>query len=138
MKRTFCPKCKSNDCVKHRTVLGRQRYWCKDCNYRFSVFKEGKGLEKVYVVKAIQLYLEGITLREIEKILGVSHVTVLKWIKQYGNNLDTIRYEKNKVMQLKELHGTEGTLHKNFSEGLLLTGISNKIWVIEEKKQEKR
>ncbi|QLH45119.1 MAG: helix-turn-helix domain-containing protein [Bacteroidota bacterium] len=30
------------------------------------------------------MYVEGVTLREIERILGVSHVSVMNWIKQYG------------------------------------------------------
>ena len=83
MKSINCPKCKSEYYVKSGIVKGRQRYQCKDCNYFFTVMKEGKNIDPYYVVKAIQLYVEGVTLREIERILGVSHVSVMNWIRQY-------------------------------------------------------
>jgi len=55
----------------------------KKCNYHFSVNKIGKGIDSYYVVKALQLYVEGISFREIERILGVSHVSVMNWVRQY-------------------------------------------------------
>lgn len=84
MKSIFCPKCKEAEYVKSGVVKGRQRYHCRHCGYFFTVLKEGKQIDPYYVVKAIQLYVEGVTLREIERILGVSHVSVMNWIKQYG------------------------------------------------------
>ncbi|MFM6983611.1 MAG: terminase gpP N-terminus-related DNA-binding protein [Chitinophagaceae bacterium] len=32
----------------------------------------------------MQLYIEGLSYREIERLLGVSHVSVANWVKQYG------------------------------------------------------
>ncbi|MBU3677703.1 MAG: IS1 family transposase [Chitinophagaceae bacterium] len=84
MKTILCPTCHSNQHVKSGIIKGRQRYRCKQCQYSFTVFKEGKQIDAYYVVKALQLYLEGVTLREIERILGVSHVSVLNWVKQYS------------------------------------------------------
>ena len=40
-------------------------------------------MNSYYVVKALQLYIEGISYREIERILGVSHVSVINWVKKY-------------------------------------------------------
>ena len=79
-----CPSCRSNQYVKSGIIKGRQRYKCKQCHYSFTVLKEGKHIDAYYVVKALQLYLEGVTLREIERILGISHVSVMNWVKQYG------------------------------------------------------
>lgn len=79
-----CPKCTSEHYIKAGIVQGRQRYRCKNCSYFFTVFKEGKRIDPYYVVKALQLYIEGISLREIERILGVSHVSVLNWVRHYG------------------------------------------------------
>lgn len=84
MKSIVCPKCKEDHYVKSGIVKGRQRYTCKACGYSFTVLKEGKNIDPYYVVKAIQLYVEGVTLREIERILGVSHVSVMNWIRQYN------------------------------------------------------
>ena len=38
--------------------------------------------------KAIQLYLEGNSFRRIERILKVSHVSVINWVKKAGAKLD--------------------------------------------------
>ncbi|CAM3305680.1 InsA N-terminal domain-containing protein [Flavobacterium longum] len=78
-----CPKCRNENIVKSGVVKGRQRYLCKRCQYHFSVNKLGKKIDNYYVTKALQLYLEGMSLREIERILGVSHVTVSSWVKTY-------------------------------------------------------
>ena len=83
MKITCCPKCENEKIVKSGIVNDKQRYFCKKCNYYFTVNKLGKKIDDYYVTKALQLYLEGLSLREIERILGISHVTISSWIKEY-------------------------------------------------------
>lgn len=85
-----CPRCNSDWIIKSGRVKGKQRYNCKDCNYFFTVSKLGKRLDNYYVVKALQLYLQGLGYREIERILGISHVTVMKWVKQYFKEIPEI------------------------------------------------
>ena len=80
---TSCPNCSSENFIKSGVVNRRQRYRCKDCGYFFSVNKLGKKIDDYYVNKALQLYLEGLSYREIERILGVSHVSVMNWVKKY-------------------------------------------------------
>ena len=81
-----CPKCGSDNKVKSGKAKGRQRYKCKECgcNYTQS-YKHGYRLDKK--ILAPQLYLEGNGLRGAGRILGVSNVTALNWIKQFGNNI---------------------------------------------------
>jgi hypothetical protein len=83
MKEVACPKCHKSDVVKSGIVKGRQRFHCKLCNYYFTVLKEGKNIDPYYVIKALQLYIEGVSYREIERILGISHVSVMNWVKKY-------------------------------------------------------
>ncbi len=90
-----CPKCSSKKFVKHGKVKGKQPYLCKSCGYKFTVNKLGKSLEKFYVVKALQLYLEGLGFRSIERILVGSHVTVMNWVKKYGKDLSFVRLDSN-------------------------------------------
>lgn len=78
-----CPNCKSVKVIKSGIVKDRQRFKCKDCSYYFTVDKLGKNINDYYVTKAIQLYVEGVSYREIERILGVSHVSVMNWVKKY-------------------------------------------------------
>lgn len=79
-----CPKCQGEETTKSGIVQDRQRYRCKQCGYHFSVDKIGRQVDPYYVTKALQLYLEGISLREIERLLGISHASVLNWVKAYG------------------------------------------------------
>ncbi|RZJ72757.1 helix-turn-helix domain-containing protein [Flavobacterium sp.] len=78
-----CPKCQNEQVVKSGVINDRQRYLCKKCKYYFTVNKLGKKIDNYYVTKALQLYLEGISYREIERIIGVSHVTVSNWVKEF-------------------------------------------------------
>ena len=84
MKVGFCPNCNSEHFVKSGVINKRQRYKCKDCGYNFTVNKLGKKIDDYYVNKALQLHLEGLTYREIERILGISHVTVMNWVKKHN------------------------------------------------------
>ncbi|SHJ47684.1 Helix-turn-helix domain-containing protein [Hymenobacter daecheongensis DSM 21074] len=84
MSQPACPKCESVEATKSGIVGGRQRYKCRNCGYHFSVAKLGREVNTYYVVKALQLYVEGVSYREIERLLGVSHVSVMNWVKKYG------------------------------------------------------
>lgn len=78
-----CPRCNSSLIVKSGIVNNRQRYRCKKCNYFFTVNKLGKKIDDYYVTKALQLYMEGLSYREIERILGISHVAISNWVKEF-------------------------------------------------------
>ncbi|TRX70168.1 IS1 family transposase [Flammeovirga kamogawensis] len=84
MNEIACPKCDSHLYTKSGFVKGRQRFKCKSCNYNFSVAKKGREVDRKFVIKALQLYLEGVSYREIERILGISHVSVMNWVKRYN------------------------------------------------------
>ncbi|WP_064715611.1 helix-turn-helix domain-containing protein [Flavobacterium succinicans] len=114
MELLCCPKCQSDHLIKSGIITNKQRYSCKKCNYFFTVNKLGKKIDDYYVTKALQLYLEGLSYREIERILGVSHVTVSNWVKSFNikkpshanyhptyrilNHSELIEYLKNKSL----------------------------------------
>ena len=58
MKQIACPKCKGEDLVKaallKKTAVPLQTLWLF-----FTVLKEGKNIDPYYVIKALQLYIEG-------------------------------------------------------------------------------
>ncbi|MEO4005461.1 helix-turn-helix domain-containing protein [Flavobacterium sp. CAU 1735] len=92
----------------------------------------GKKIDDYYVTKALQLYLEGLSYREIERILGVSHVTVSNWVKEFRvkrlaqgdyhptykifNHLELVEYLKNK----EQLSGA----------GMIITELGDKFMLI--------
>ena len=127
-----CPKCQNSKIVKSGVINEKQRYLCKICNYFFTVNKVGKKIDDYYVTKALQLYLEGLSYREIERIIGVSHVSISNWIKSFNikkpinsnyhptykilNHLELMEYIKNK----EALSGA----------GMIITELGDKFMLI--------
>ena len=79
-----CPKCAGETFSKAGLIADKQRFKCKDCGYHFTVGKDGKSIDPQIVKRALQLYIEGMSYREIETVLGVSHVSVMNWVKKHN------------------------------------------------------
>ncbi|MGV3641491.1 MAG: transposase-like zinc-binding domain-containing protein [Adhaeribacter sp.] len=77
-----CKRCGGNDSHKNGMMNGKQRYRCKICGFNYTTGFRGKPLEVRQ--QALKLYLEGLGFRAIGRILGVSNVTVLNWVRAYG------------------------------------------------------
>ena len=102
-KELKCPKCGSEKRVKSGFNNKKQRYLCKECRCHYTVSQ--RGYPEHIKRKAIQLYLEGIGFRRIERILKVSHVSVINWVKNAGAKLENVpkKDEKVEVLELDEL-----------------------------------
>lgn len=127
-----CPKCNSNVIVKSGIVKERQRYRCKMCNYFFTVNKIGRKIDEYYVVKALQLYLEGLSYREIERILGVNHVTVSNWVKDH-NIRRPKHYDYHPTYKiLKHIEVVEFLMDKKqlSGAGMIITELGDKFMLI--------
>jgi transposase-like protein len=132
MKQIACPKCQSQELIKSGVIKGRQRFKCKLCSYSFTVLKAGKNIDPYYVIKALQLYIEGVTFREIERILGISHVSVMNWVKKYGikapeNNNYHPTYQ---VLNHKELLVFFADKDSLKSAGCMITELGDKFMLI--------
>jgi len=78
-----CIRCGSKDCHKSGFTSGKQRYRCKNCHYHFTTAKQrGVSLEKKLL--ALKLYKEGLGFRAIGRIVEVSNVAVLNWVRAAG------------------------------------------------------
>lgn len=105
-----CPRCQSEDgkIVKNgKTYNNKQRYMCKNCSFNFSIFSK-RGMSDKTKIKALELHFEGCSFRTIGKDLGVSNVTVLRWIKKSRRKLrqiikDRIELRRSQIVQLKEM-----------------------------------
>ena len=134
----YCPKCHSKNFVKSGIIKERQRFKCKSCNYYFTVQKLGKRIEGEYVIKALQLYLEGISFREIERILNVSHVSVMNWVKTY--NIKRPKTAANiqpevQILKHKEVLALLDDESNIDHGGLLVTPMDSKYLVLTWKKR---
>jgi transposase len=100
-----CPKCKSNEKVKNGKIKGLQRYKCKKCNYNFTVTLKSTAKSNRVKRLALTLYLEGLGFHSIARVLKVSHVSVIKWIKKFGSQFDEIKNDNLvEIVEMDEMH----------------------------------
>ena len=116
-----CPRCKSSNHKKNGKVDGHQRYKCNDCGYNYSVEIKSTASPTSVKRQALQLYLEGLGFRSIGRFLGVSHVSVQKWIKKFGQELEDLKSENEiSIVELDEMHTYIGNKKNTAGSGLLL------------------
>lgn len=132
MESVICPKCHSENIVKSGIINQRQRFLCKECKYYFTVSKLGKQIDSYYVIKALQLYIEGVSYREIERILGISHVSVMNWVKKYHIKapVNNKYHPTYKVMNHSELIDFLNDNKNVKGSGLLITELGDKYMLI--------
>ena len=132
MKINCCPKFENSEIIKSVIVKEKKRYFYRNSKYYFTVNKIGKKIDDYYVTKALQLYLEGLSLREIERILGISHVTISSWIKEYNIKKPPhsdfhATYRVFKQIELAEYIRNEENLK---GSGLIITEFGDKFMMI--------
>ena len=73
-----------------------------------------QGIDQYYVKHCLQLYLEGMSFRAIERVVGVSHVSVINWVKQYGKALKKVTESGKNIaaVELDELCSYVGSKKK--------------------------
>ena len=127
-----CPSCYSDHYVKNGIKYNKQRYKCKKCKCNFTQsYKRGASLETK--LTALKLYLEGMGFRSIGRILKVSNVTVLYWIRTLGKSVksyvqaqmpDDIRHID--IIEMDEMWHFTKKKNANSGFGLLSIDIAKK------------
>lgn len=136
-----CPRCQSISKVKNGVLNNIQCYKCKDCgcNYTRSYkYYQEKDKKRRF---ALSMYLEGLGFHSIARLLGVSHVSILNWIRKYGKELESIRNIRPcKTMELDEIHSYVGNKKATDGFGLLLieTPENTLIWSWEAEGQKRK
>jgi len=124
-----CPNCKSEHRVKSGFMKGHQRYKCKECGCNYTVDYEKVSAKEKKMRLALALYLEGLGFHSIARLLNVSHVTVMNWIKKFGAALSLIRNPKPvKIMELDEIHTYVGS--DGFGLVLIEKRENTLIWLL--------
>ena len=83
MKEQACPYCEQMQPVikSGHNSTGSQRYACRQSQRYFTPQPKPMGYETDLKQRALQLYLEGMSLRAIGSLLQVHHQSVANWIK---------------------------------------------------------
>lgn len=82
-----CKHCGCDIRIKNGIVRGKQRYRCKECR---KVYIEGDLRERYSMhqkLRVMKMYLEGMGIRSIGRVEGVSSPLIIKWIRKFSNIL---------------------------------------------------
>jgi len=117
-----CPKCNCIKRVKSGFIKGRQRYKCKDCGCNYTVEIKSTAKPKSQKKQALHLYLEGLGFRSIGRFLGVSNVSVLNWIRDFGKKVQELHATSQQIemVEVDEMHSYIGSKKTTVGFGLLL------------------
>ena len=75
-----CPQCEGTDLIKRGSKAGRQRYRCRACG-RYSTDSQPKFSAQTKAM-AIEMYMNGMGIRAIGRVLKASPAAVLNWIRK--------------------------------------------------------
>jgi transposase-like protein len=116
-----CPRCNSSEIVKAGLQSRKQRYKCKQCR-RLFVEAGRRGYSPEFKEQALAMYLEGLGFRAIGRLLGVSNVAVLKWVRQAAKALPEAKTTAVvDILEMDELWHFIKKRAENSGSGLLLT-----------------
>ncbi|MBX3059362.1 MAG: IS1 family transposase [Anaerolineae bacterium] len=84
-----CPAChgRERQIKDGYTPSGSQRYRCKLCGCRYTPVPKPHGYDDEIRLQALTLFLEGVSLRTISRILAVNHQSVANWVNHFAGNL---------------------------------------------------
>jgi AcrR family transcriptional regulator len=80
----ICPDCQSDRVAKNGRQQGKQRYICRGCGRQFVDRYTVRGYPPETKRRCLDLHQQGMSFREIERQTGVSHNTVINWVKELG------------------------------------------------------
>jgi AcrR family transcriptional regulator/transposase-like protein len=86
----ICPDCQSDRVAKNGKQQGKQRYVCRGCGRQFVDRYVERGYPLQIRQKCLDLHRAGVSFREIERSTGVSHNTVINWVKNLESKPEDI------------------------------------------------
>jgi transposase-like protein len=120
-----CNSCSSTELVKNgRSRHGHQRYRCKSCGVTFGDV-DRRLVSQELKENALQHYAEGVGLRATERLVGVSHNSVMNWVRQEvaGKALAKVDASEISYVEADELWSYVGEKKEQFGSGGLLIAL---------------
>ena len=119
-----CPRCGSTHIRKNGIKQGKQNHICAQCRRQFiDDYDAPRTYSEEVKQHCLNLYVNGLGFRAIERVTGVHHTTVIYWVKTLGTQLadaPTIS-EIPKVGELDELETFVGAKKTKSGCGRRLT-----------------
>ena len=110
-----CPKCQQTDSqIKDGyTTAGSQRYRCRQCGCRYTPEAKERGYSDEVRLEAVRMYLEGLSLRAIGRVLRVNHQSAANWIHAHASQLPAAPLPEDvEVAELDEMFTFVGSKKK--------------------------
>ena len=85
-----CPRCASTEISKNGQHYGKQNYICRCCRRQFVEFYDPKGYSDDLKRECLEMYVNGMGFRAIERVKGVHHTTVIYWVRQAASSLPDV------------------------------------------------
>lgn len=79
-----CPNCGTHEIRKNGHRRGKQNYQCKKCGRQFIESYSTTGYSQEVKEKCLEMYVNGMGFRGIERVTKVNHNTVIRWVKSAG------------------------------------------------------
>ena len=92
-----CPKCTSEHIRKNGHRSGKQNYLCKNCGRQFVESYSQRGYSEDAKQICLKMHQNGLGFREIERLTGISHNTIINWVRQAELSPD-----ESKINEIKE------------------------------------
>ena len=77
-----CPNCQSEQICKNGHRRGKQNYQCKKCGRQFIEEYTKTGYSSSVKENCLKMYVNGLGFRAIERVTGVNHNTVIRWVRK--------------------------------------------------------
>ena len=125
----ICKRCQATDYVKNGIVRGLQRYRCHACGCNFTATKP-RGKPAAVKALATLLYAMGnMSFCGIARLLNVSDVAVLKWIRHEALKLPEPKMPADvDVVMLDEMHHFLKKRQKSYGFGERLILSSGELY----------
>ena len=131
-----CPTCQTSRVLKNgRSRHGHQRYVCSTCKITFGE-TDHRRVDESLKQSALRHYAEGVGLRATERLVGPSHNSIMRWVRQEiaGQALAKLDAAKIEYVEADELWSYVGSKKQQFGSGGLLIALpaaySDGSWAI--------
>lgn len=104
-----CPHCQSGKVVKNGRRQGKQSYLCRGCNRQFREKPQPQSYSREVKDLCVKMSLNGMGFRAIERVTGISHNSVLNWVRQAADTIPDENYEIPETAQIDELQTFVGS-----------------------------
>jgi transposase-like protein len=123
-----CPHCGNNkrQSKAGRTPFGSLRFHCLACDKDYTPHPKKPGYSAELRQQAVRLYVEGLSLRRIARVLSVNHQSVANWVTAHQATLSQSQEPQSllnapvptcDIVELDELHTFIGAKRGEKNDG---------------------